>query len=149
MTNEDLKDKRLRMANARRYRHQKPTNKQIRALHLIATKGYSKRKAMIEAGYSVTTASHNAINPESFLEVLEKVKYELLKDPDIQSGFLVKKFKEWMNATKETKFGVVPDYSTQFGGYDRYKELTEGFEKSTNGRKGVTKKITFEEFIEN
>ncbi|SRR5258708_1930595 len=128
-------------------RHQKPSIMQIKTLHLM-TQGKSKRNAMIQAGYSISTADHKSsiVDTPLLMDILTKVKYELLKDPNLSASFISEKFKEWMKATKETKFGEVPDYQTQMGGYDRWKDLVDNAEDKNN-RKNVSKRITFEEFV--
>lgn len=123
-------------------RHVTPSVKQIKALQLIS-QGYSRRRAMIEAGYSLQTANHSSsliVKSKAAKQLTEAMKAGLVEH-GLDVDFFIKKFKKWVNAKKSDD----DDYPTQQRAYKDWKEIMEP--KDEEGRK-PTRKITFEEFIE-
>jgi hypothetical protein len=123
-------------------RHVSPSLKQIKALQL-RSQGYSKRKAMIEAGYSIQTADHNAnslFKSRAAEQIIGALKSELL-DEGLTTQLMAKKIKKWINAKKTDK----DDYKTQQGAFRAWKDVMEP--KSEEGHSGVKRRVTFEEFI--
>ena len=65
-------------------RHRTPSTKQIRAIQL-RNQGYTKRRAMIEAGYSVTSSiAHPAMvfKSRAALDIFDEMK-DSLKDSNL------------------------------------------------------------------
>lgn len=133
----------------KRHRRRSPTIKQIRAIQLI-NQGYSKHRAMLEAGYSKYVAENpkgNLMHKKGVQTLLESMKSELI-DAGLTTTYMVNKFKEWLEAqqiktslTEPDK--VVPDYKTQLTAYKEWKEVM----KPNEGGKGLKRRITFEDFV--
>jgi len=133
-----------------RKRNRTPSLKQIKALQLI-NQGYSKHRAMLEAGYSEGSSRHpkvNLMNSKAVASVLESMKSELV-DSGLTGKYMAKKFQEWLEAkkivtspTEEDK--VLPDYDVQIKAYDRWEKRMG---EPSGGGNGLKRKVTFEEFV--
>jgi hypothetical protein len=130
----------------------------------LRCEGAEKKEALVKAGYSITSSefNENMLEDKAYiLEFLNKLP-EYLKEQGINDDFLAKKFHEWFNAMKtikiiaekkivntdtgpEAQINYVkiqdPDYETQLKALDRLQKLTE------IGQNGVTKRVTYEEFL--
>lgn len=128
-------------------RHQIATPKQIRALQLI-NQGYSKRQAMLKAGYSVNTANTRSgifMKSEGVRHMIANVGRQL-EDEGLTAVFIAEKVKEWFNATKEGKKGKdIPDYETQQRAFDKWYKLIGGDQQGHDSK--VKQRITFEKFV--
>src|SRR5258708_14965648 len=131
-------------------RHRTPTLKQIKALQLV-NQGYSKQRAMLEAGYSknVAKVGGRLLKGRAVLAILESMKKELV-DSGLTSKYMALKFKEWMEAQKTVTSHTepdreVPDYDTQIKAYDRWEKVINHDQE--NQTKGYKRKVTFEEFV--
>lgn len=131
-------------------RRRAPTAKQIKALQLV-NQGYSKRRAMLEAGYSKNVANQSSrlLKGTAIQGILETMK-AYLSEEGLTAKYMAGKFKEWMEATKvitsHTEPDIlIPDYDTQIKAYDRWEKVInkEEGDKVT----GLRRKITFEEFV--
>ena len=121
-------------------RHRTPSPKQIKALQLI-NQGYSKRRAMIEAGYSKSTANckpHLVTRSRAALEVYESMK-GALTNSKLNGEYMARKFEKWLEAQKTDK----DDYKTQIAAFREFKDVVKPVESES----GLKRKITFEEFI--
>ena len=121
-------------------RHRTPTPKQIRALQLI-NQGYSKRKAMLEAGYSKATANgktHLVTRSRAAMEVFESMK-GALSSSKLNGEYMARKFEKWLEAQKDDK----DDYKTQIAAFKEFKDIVKPAETES----GLKRKITFEEFV--
>lgn len=124
------------------------TQKQIQSVK-YRMQGYSKRQAMIKAGYSVTTATTQDPKTSKMITTfLEGVKGRF-RDLGLDEAFVAEKMKEWMTAekpliTKQGVIGTTPDYKIQIEGYDRYKDIVEP--KTTDNR-GKKKELVLTEWI--
>ena len=107
-------------------RRRKPTDLQKDAIEILTTnKKISKRQAMIQAGYSKTTASHpkqNLIDAPGTKTAIEQMK-EKLAGRGITIDYMAEKYKEWMEAKKikgsmTEPDKIVPDYETQLKAKD-------------------------------
>ena len=119
-----------------------PSARQIKALQLVS-KGYSKRKAMLEAGYALSTAnkeSHLLTKSKAAKQITDYLKSGLA-DAGYDTNFVIQKFGEWFNAQKKDK----ADYKTQQAAYRFWKDIMEPKQKDDGPLK---RKITFEEFID-
>jgi hypothetical protein len=147
-------------------RKRKASVRQIKALQLMNSLGYSKHKAMIEAGYSQVTASKP--NRKFFQtkgvqsQIMDMGKY--LEEAGLNSRYMVLKFKEWMGAqrqisaivigdpkdadSKTTDFIEVPDYKTQLEAYKEWKKVMDQAQNPDTTGKKVGRKLTIEEFVE-
>lgn len=121
--------------------HVTPTVKQIKALELMS-KGYNKRRAMIEAGYSVGSANHsnNLVTRSRAAEQITEAMKSQLITRGIDVNFMIDKFVKWMNAKKKDK----DDYKTQQAAYKFWKDIMDPKDEPV---KGIKRKVTFEEFI--
>jgi hypothetical protein len=120
-------------------RHRAPTTKQIRALQLI-NQGYSKRRAMIEAGYSKSTANtKNVVKSSAAIQILDSMKNSL-QDPRLSGQFMANKMVQWLDAKKSDP----DDYKTQIAAFREYKNIMEPEKDESR----IKKRVTFEEFIE-
>ena len=126
----------------------RPTEKQVRALHFLM-KGHSKRKSMMEAGYSESSASGSQAQIAPMLEqgITPRMKQKL-QEFGVHAEAWAAKFKEWKDAKDivVTKDGVIekPDYQTQVKAYDRWATLL-----GVNGevkKPGMKRKMTIEEY---
>ena len=122
-------------------RHRSPTTKQIRALQLI-NQGYSKSRAMREAGYSDASAKHHAgglLKARAIMDIYDMMK-DSLRDSKLTGDYMAKKFEKWMDAQKDDP----DDYKTQLEAAKLYKEIIK---PATPEPKGLKRKVTFEEFL--
>ena len=120
------------------------TLKQVTALKLIS-QGYSKRQAMLKAGYSAGSADHPSsrlLQRVSTQEMLDDFRDILVKE-GLTAAYMANKFKEWLNAGKSNGN---PDYTTQIRCYDRWKDILEREESPENHGK-IKRRISFEEWI--
>ena len=128
-------------APIKKRRHVRPSLKQTRALQLIS-QGYSKRRAMIEAGYSMYYAK--SVGPKRLMQsravqgVIETMKAEMVNS-DLTPQYMVGKIKRWMEAQKDDK----EDFKTQQSAYKFWKDIMSEKKEDNN----LKKRITFEEFI--
>ena len=143
------------------------TIKQIRAIQ-YKNQGMSTRSAMLKAGYSKGAAQ----NPGTRLMKTKGVQNSLmafskkLAQDGLTDSYMVKKFKEWLEAQRTvsalvvggkqdgakastTDFIEVPDYKVQLEAYKEWKKIMDQQEEwSKNDGKGQMKrKLTIEEFI--
>lgn len=140
------------------------TKKQITALRLVS-QGMPAGKAMIQAGYSKGVARNPKkmlYESEAITTIIDKFHFEL-KHMGVTTGYLAKKYAEWIDAQKTefesevvegtagkkikiTKRVNVPDYQTQIQAgkmlNDVYKLKPEAKEDD-----GLKRRITLEEFI--
>lgn len=102
----------------------------------------SKRKAMIEAGYSISTANQakRVIQTNSMKGLTENLLDSLI-GAGISAEFLANKFVEWLNAENSDK----PDYNTQIGAFDRLIEIFKGLDEGKE--KKSLRRLTVEEWI--
>ena len=124
-----------------KHRHRTPSVKQVKALQLMS-QGYSKRRAMIEAGYSKSTADnkpHLVTRSKAAVQIMNTMKDALYNNPKLKGEYLAGKFVQWLEAQKDDK----DDYKTQLKAMEIYKEIMEP-QKETPG---VKRKITYEEFL--
>lgn len=134
----------------RKARSPKPTVKQIKALRYM-NQGMSQLAAMKKAGYSKNSASKPSQEfwPTKGVQALISSMALELADSGLNTAFMVKKFKEWMDAKKYVgKNGEeVNDPATQMLAYDRWKKvMDEQAPQKTDGGK-IKRKMTIEEFI--
>lgn len=109
-------------------RRRKLTEKQKRMAQFML-QGYTKRQAMLKAGYSKNVADKSMLsNQKTILAFFEGVRGRFSR-LGVDEGFVAEKMREWMTANKTllTKHGEkeVPDYKTQIEGYDRFAKLIE------------------------
>lgn len=148
--------------------HKKATTKQLTALKLMSEtdpetgKTYSKRKAMLRAGYSKKMAN----NPKSLMQsqaitsLVDKFQLEL-KDEGITTSYLAQKYAEWLNAQEPIRgiAGVVRDpdtkeiimkplYNIQIEAGKMLKEVFSLTPKKQT-EEGLTRRMTLEEFVFN
>ena len=151
-------------------RNRTPTLKQIKTVQLIK-QGYSTHRAMKEAGYSQSTLKQSYQFKKSpvvkkMMANIDKVLY----DKGFTTEFIADKVMEWMGAKKVISAKVivkkdkstsqadgelpladsitddfieVPDYDIQIKAFKEAKELFKPAEQE----KGIKRKITLEEFI--
>ena len=150
----------------RKYKR-KPTLKQIKALRYIQG-GMTKRQAMLKAGYSKGAA----MNPGTRLMKTKGVQNSLmafskkLAEDGLTDTYMVKKFKEWLEAQRTvsalvvggkgdsakastTDFIEVPDYKVQLEAYKEWKKIMDQQEEwsKSDGKGQMKRKLTIEEFI--
>ena len=121
-------------------RHRTPTPKQIKALQLI-NQGYSKRKAMLEAGYAKSTANcktHLVTRSRAAMEVFESMKGALTSSK-LNGEYMARKFEKWLEAQKSDP----DDYKTQIAAFKEFKDVV----KPAEAESGLKRKITYEEFL--
>ena len=122
-------------------RHRSPTVKQIRALQLI-NQGYSKARAMREAGYSKNSAKTHAgelLKARAIMDIYDMMK-DSLRDSKLTGDYMAKKFEKWMEAQKDDP----DDYKTQLAAAQLYKEIIK---PAATEPKGIKRKVTYEEFL--
>ena len=126
-----------------------PTLKQIKTLQLV-NQGYSVRRAMKEAGYSLGSLnkSHILFKKSPTVQRMMKDLNHKLYEKGYTTEFLADKFMEWINAEKPFSSHteadkMIPDYDIQLKAYDRAKEIMNPEEQT----KGIKRKLTLEEFI--
>lgn len=122
-------------------RHRTPSVKQIKAIQL-RNQGYSKRRAMIEAGYSINSAnSHKdmVFKSRAALDIYESMK-ESLRSSKLNGDYMARKFEQWMDAQKDDP----DDYQIQLQAAKLYKEVMQPAKEVPSNLK---RKVTFEEFI--
>lgn len=129
---------------------------QIKGLHYM-NQGYSKRQALLKAGYSLEVAEHPT---KQFMEkggvkkMIETMGNELV-DAGLTTAYMVNKFTQWMEAqkvvtspTEEDKY--VPDYAIQMKAYQEWKKIMDADRALHNpGGEQVKKRLTIEEFVTN
>lgn len=123
-----------------KHRHRTPSAKQIRALQLI-NQGYSKRRAMLEAGYAKSTANckpHLVTRSRAAMEVFESMK-GALTNSKLNGEYMARKFEKWLEAQKDDK----DDYKTQIAAFKEFKDVVKPAEEQS----GLKRKITYEEFL--
>lgn len=145
----------------------KATVKQITALTLLdkidpaTNKPYSKRKAMLKAGYSERVAANpkKLMQSQAVTNLVEKFHLEL-RDEGVTTAYLAKKFKNALDAKKKIllKIGVddnnkpifdliqEDDMNIQLQAMKMLKEVY-GLQPSPKEPEGVKRRITLEEFI--
>lgn len=129
-------------------RKRTPTLKQIKTLQLI-NQGYSTHRAMKEAGYAQSTLNQSYKFKQS--PVVKSMLMDLNKrlyEKGFTSEFIAGKFMEWMGAEKPFASHtepdrMVPDYDIQIKAFKEAKEIL----KPAEHEKGIKRKITLEEFI--
>ncbi len=131
-------------------KHRKPTLKQVLAMKFI-NEGFSKRQAMIKAGYSPSTAE----NPKGKLfsrkgtqRLIDTLKSEMVNQ-GIVPEFVARKFTQWFDAKKIDHSHTGPDkevedYNIQMEAYDRWQKIM-GIEETDPK---IRRKLTIEEFID-
>ena len=122
-------------------RHRTPSVKQIRAIQL-RNQGYSKRRAMIEAGYSINSADTHkdmVFKSRAAVDIYDIMKNSL-RDSGLTADYMAKKFEQWMDAQKEDP----DDYSTQLQAAKLYKEIMQPQKENPTNLK---RKVTYEEFL--
>lgn len=150
MLEEVIQDVTKREKKEKQRRHRPATLKQIKALQYI-NQGFSKRQAMIKAGYSAKTAASPSIhlmNKVGVKDILYGMAGDLV-DAGLTKEFITLKIKEWFEAQKvdHSHTGpdtLVPDYDTQIKAYDRWEKIME---QQINPEKKVKRKLTIEEFV--
>lgn len=122
-------------------RHRAPSVRQIRALQLM-NQGWSKRRAMREAGYSehsVKVHPHLVTRSRAALEIFDSMK-DALVNSELNGEYMAAKIKRWLEAQK----GDPDDYQTQIAAGRLYKDIVTPKEVPASNLK---RKVTFEEFI--
>lgn len=102
--------------------HKKASIKQITALKLMnetdpeTGKMYTKRKAMLRAGYSKKMANNpkHLMQSQAIVSIVDKFHLEL-KDAGITTAYLANKYAEWLDASEPIRGigGVVRDPDTK------------------------------------
>jgi hypothetical protein len=124
-----------------RHRHRTPTLRQIKAIQLM-NQGYSKRRAMIEAGYSVHSANvhpHEVTRSRAALEIFDSMKDALINSK-LNGEYMAAKIKRWLEAKKSDP----DDYQTQIAAGRLYRDIVEPKQVSPSNLK---RKVTYEEFL--
>lgn len=148
-------------------RHKKTaTVKQITALKLIneidpeTGKPYSKRKAMLQAGYSQKMANNpdRLMKSQAIRTVVERFQLEL-KDVGITTAYLASKYAEWLDASQPlvTMAGVVKDeagkvvtkplYQVQLEAGKMLRDVMNIVPQKEKMPEGATGKMTLEKFV--
>lgn len=143
-----------------RYRRMTPKQKKV-AEHLL--KGFSRRQAMIRAGYSsrmvkqLNTRKYNR-TALTFVEGM----VERLQRKGITTDHLAGKLSEWMEAKKTVSARIpgkkadeqtddliydVPDYETQIKAYDRVERILNPIDRSKNNGYKKKREITFTDWV--
>jgi hypothetical protein len=131
-----------------------PTLKQVQALQYM-NQGMSKRKALLKAGYSNEVASHptKAFMKSAGVKQIAQTMYMELAMAGITSEFMIDKFKEWLNATKQTNSytepdKTVPDYAIQLKAYQEWKKIVDQHDAEHNPTVGqIKRRLTIDEFV--
>jgi len=114
------------------------TRKQLAMAHYLM-QGYSKRQALLKAGYSVKVAqryTYQTSTVKTVMTYLEGMKGKL-EERGINNDYIADKFKTWFEAQKviaarnpskeadehTNDFIEVPDYDTQLKAYDRFEKI--------------------------
>ena len=122
-----------------KHRHRTPSPKQIKALQLIS-QGYSKRRAMMESGYSTNYSNTGSVTKSrAAVQILDSMKTALYKNPKLAGDYLAGKFEKWLEAQKGDK----DDYKTQIEAMKLYKDIMQPQKED----QGVKRRVTFEEFV--
>lgn len=108
--------------------------------------GKSKRQAMIQAGYSISTANQakrvmGTIGMRNLVETMQDKIYAVGITPE----FMASKLKEWLEATKIVNGVECPDYNSQIASFDRWFEIVKEVEKKKENK--PTRRISIEEWI--
>lgn len=131
------------------------TLKQVTALKLI-NEGVGEVESMKRAGYAESTARNpktNLLKAQAITNIVEKFIIQL-KDENITTAYLAKKYKEWLDAQEEVTVGKGenaytfkrPDYVTQLQAGKLIKEvfnLTPTKEDAAN----LSRRVTLEEYL--
>lgn len=153
-------------------RRRQPTPRQIKAIQYI-NMGYSKRQAMIKAGYTPKVAedpANNLLRKVSVKNFINGMAGELV-DAGLTKEYMIGKFKEWLEAQKvigarvvvkkesptpstdlkpansmTNDFVEVPDYETQLKAFDKWKKIMDD-QGNPQGGGQMKRKLTIEEFI--
>lgn len=129
-------------------RRRKLTDKQRRMAQYML-QGYTRRQAMIKAGYSTMTANKSFIKQQTtVVSFFEGVRGRFSK-LGVDEDFVATKIREWMTANKVINTGMgtkeVPDYKTQIEAYDRFQKLVD---PNQQGDKGKKREIKLTEWIQ-
>jgi len=148
-------------------RKRRLTPKQIKYVQFLL-QGYSKRQALLRAGYSPASVDKNISKLTNHSPVIQETLLSMKDRLDklgINDAFIAEKFKEWLDARKPTSGVKItigkdappdlklepltePDYDTQLKAYDRYEKIANPqVGKPKEGT--VSRRITLEEFIQN
>ncbi len=117
--------------------------------------GMSKRQALFKAGYSNEVASHPT---KQFMEkrgvkIMINTMAMELADAGLTTAYMVNKFKEWMEATKQTNSftepdKTIPDYKVQLEAYKEWKKILDQHQAENNPNNGQLKRrLTIDEFV--
>lgn len=130
-------------------RRQKPTQKQVDALKYYM-QGYSKRQALLKAGYAVSVANAPTeyFRTPMMLALYDKMQGHFERE-GITLPYVAKKVKQWFEAESVTvdKYGGEhrqPDYKIQQGAFDRWKSFVEPKQGEGQLKK---KEMTLTEYI--
>mgnify|MGYP001566966698 CR=1 FL=1 len=129
-------------------RKRTPSLRQVKTLQLMS-QGYTKHRAMKEAGYSASSLKQGKRiidNSPAVRNYVNQVYPELIK-LGIDAPYEANKIKEWLEAKKPFSSHTEPDkmvddFEIQIKAYDRLQQL-----KPTVNKKGIKRKLTIEEFI--
>lgn len=151
--------------------HKTATIKQVTALKLLnevdpeTKKPFTKRKAMLRAGYSKAMANNPKLlmNSQAITNIVDRFQLEL-KDNGITTAYLAQKYAQWLDATKsvglklkdEDKDGKptttivpleVPDYQIQIEAGKLLKDVFSLTPDKKPANEGVTERVTLERFV--
>ncbi len=112
--------------------------RQIKALHNLS-KGMSKRQALFQAGYSVSSSNQaiRVFNKKSMQNLLEKYQ-GLFEEAGITPEFVVNKFSDWFNSENE---------EIQLKAYDRYEKIMGIVDKENSKQEGFKRELSITEFV--
>jgi hypothetical protein len=133
----EAEDYQYRFKSGANGRRRKLTKKQM-GMAKYMLEGYTRRQAMLKAGYSQHVADKSVLSQQkTVLSFFEGVRGRFSK-LGINEDFMAEKMAEWLNADKTivTKNGEVsvPDYKTQIEAYDRFSKLIDPV-KTDKGKK--------------
>lgn len=116
----------------------RPSIRQVKALHNLS-QGMSKRQALIQAGYSVSSSNQAArvFDKKSMQNLLETYQ-GLFKEAGITPEFVVSKFSDWFNSENE---------EIQLKAFDRYEKIMGILGKEDSRRDGLKRRLTVEDFV--
>lgn len=110
------------------------------------SQGYSRRQAMLHAGYKLSTANQSirVMRTNSMINLVESFQDKLAK-AGITTDYIAAKIAEWMEATKIVNGNEVPAYDTQLKAYSIVVTIMKETEKMQDGK--PKPKLSIEEFL--